>query len=336
MSTTADLTYASEVLTRAHENPIIMDDPPKHDLVHGFRVPTNELERRLQEREWFIGEYRADERELRTLLAQNGITPLGTAPKHAFEKLCDEVGLIRIEPDAQSRIMLDVTGLRYDLESKVGAAALGMLLPIALGVWIWGLVSLAHGLAPLDNAVDIFAAFVTAAGGVIVILAAAAGGAKFAELIGFGYMARRVDNWTPDRRAEWLRSAQKERVVQEWAGTLNNGRPVYDDKDAREPVAIRLPDPPPEVAVQLYRLAGVGIAVHVAAVPEAIMFQRPLSETLLKNKREHDALLRAMHAALDPIIYVERGSAVALVAQYGDFPLERQVVDRVAVEVALV
>lgn len=69
------------------------------------------------------------------------------------------------------------------------------------------------------------------------------------------------------------------------------------------------------------------MALNVAAVPEAIRFDQSISSIffshVIEQVRYEEALRR------DPIVYVEQSPATAILAQFGDFPIERELVDRV-------
>lgn len=99
----------------------------------------------------------------------------------------------------------------------------------------------------------------------------------------------------------------------------------------------RLPEPPADVATILRRLADADVSlgtttIRVAAHPDAFSVSPPLTELLVGAALERVALdaEERRRLAADPIVYVRSGSAVAIVAQYGDFPIERELIDRVA------
>lgn len=102
----------------------------------------------------------------------------------------------------------------------------------------------------------------------------------------------------------------------------------------------RLPDPPEAEAEILAKLnQSVNQEqnfqrVAVAAVPEAVTLSTPVHQMVaarvtrfVMDKRA--ARRQKMEDWLDPIVYVTSGDAVAIVAQFGEFPIEKEVVDRV-------
>lgn len=96
-----------------------------------------------------------------------------------------------------------------------------------------------------------------------------------------------------------------------------------------------LPDPPKEVAGILLRVHEK-FAIKVAAVAEAIRLAETPSELWDASGHPRDAWARAQGyedyadwVKRDPIIYVEDGNVTAIIAQFGDFPIEKETVDQV-------
>lgn len=97
---------------------------------------------------------------------------------------------------------------------------------------------------------------------------------------------------------------------------------------------LQLPDPPADIAEVLCKVQS--LALTVAAVPEAIRLAEKPSE-LLRNSRAHPKDLWAQAQGYadyadwlkrDPIIFTEHGTASAIIAQFGEFPIEQEIVDR--------
>lgn len=70
-------------------------------------------------------------------------------------------------------------------------------------------------------------------------------------------------------------------------------------------------------------------AVHAHAEEE----RQELERLREQEERRRQQLARIQS---DPIVYVEHGSAIAIVAQYGDFPIEQQVIEKVMNSIHLV
>jgi hypothetical protein len=104
-------------------------------------------------------------------------------------------------------------------------------------------------------------------------------------------------------------------------------------------VGVTLPLPPANVVDILLKAERAQVKMRVAAVPEAVTLAqspRQLIANGLRSEWEADALARREARARawrefvnDPIIYVVHGSAVAVIAQFGNFPIEQRIVDEV-------
>ena len=86
-----------------------------------------------------------------------------------------------------------------------------------------------------------------------------------------------------------------------------------------------MPIPPADVADVLLKARGLDL--KVATVAEAISFKETPSQLYRKARSYEEAVARALRD--DPIIYFEQGAAAAILAQFGDFPIEREIVARV-------
>lgn len=87
-----------------------------------------------------------------------------------------------------------------------------------------------------------------------------------------------------------------------------------------------MPVPPADVAETLLRAQGIP-GLKVAAVADAIGFKETPTQLFHAVRSAEEAAARVLRD--DPIVYFEHGSAAAIIAQFGDFPIEREVVDRV-------
>lgn len=96
-----------------------------------------------------------------------------------------------------------------------------------------------------------------------------------------------------------------------------------------------LPDPPADVAETLVKAQSFKLTV--AAVPDAIRFAETMGELRTSSNTSAKDLWAqdqgyadyADWIKRDPIIFTEQGSAVAVLAQFGEFPIEQQIVDAV-------
>ena len=86
-----------------------------------------------------------------------------------------------------------------------------------------------------------------------------------------------------------------------------------------------MPTPPADVADVL--LKADGLDLKVATVAEAIAFKETPSQLYHRARSFEEAVARALRD--DPIVYFEQGTAAVILAQFGDFPLELELVSRV-------
>lgn len=97
---------------------------------------------------------------------------------------------------------------------------------------------------------------------------------------------------------------------------------------------VTLPEPPQDVVEIL--VATKGMYPQTVAVPEAFLLAPSPQQLLTEAFREQfhrETTERAARAYRhDPIVYVREGPAVAIVAQFGDFPIEKAMMDRIAGE----
>jgi hypothetical protein len=91
------------------------------------------------------------------------------------------------------------------------------------------------------------------------------------------------------------------------------------------PATLVMSIPPADVAETL--LKAKDLDLWVATVAEAVSFKETPSELYRHVRSMEEAVAKMLRD--DPIIYFERGCAVAVLAQFGDFPIELQVVNRI-------
>lgn len=133
-----------------------------------------------------------------------------------------------------------------------------------------------------------------------------------------------------------------EQVAQDWGAYLKRLFPdlrCLPSSDLK--ATLILPDPPADVADVLCKVQALKLTV--AAVGDAIRLAEKPSELRSKaNTNPKDLWAQAQGyedyadwIKRDPIIFTEHGAATAIVAQFGDFPIEKQVVDAAVASDAL-
>jgi hypothetical protein len=130
----------------------------------------------------------------------------------------------------------------------------------------------------------------------------------------------------------------------DWKGFLDTafpGRKEVRDAGYRTATLI-LPDPPADVARTL--TTAVKLKLKVAAVADAISFiETPAEIVRLAKVDDRDLWAQARGyedfkdwVKRDPIVFYEHGTATAIIAQFGDFPIEKEVVDGVIASNSLI
>lgn len=138
--------------------------------------------------------------------------------------------------------------------------------------------------------------------------------------------------------AKWSEHAITKKAKLEWDWFLDAmfpKRKSLPNINYAHKATLVLPDPPEAVAAILCKAQKLGL--KVAAVAEAISFVETPSEIVKRsNVSAKDLWAQARGYAdhadwvkRDPIVTAEYGSATAIIAQFGDFPIEKEVVDAV-------
>lgn len=118
-----------------------------------------------------------------------------------------------------------------------------------------------------------------------------------------------------------------------WADWLKKIMPEGRSLGAGVSATLILPDPPEDVAETLCKAQG--LTLSVAAVAEAVSFAEKPSELLkAANSNPKDIWAREQGyedyqdwLKRDPIVFNDHGTASAIIAQFGDFPIEQEIVD---------
>lgn len=149
------------------------------------------------------------------------------------------------------------------------------------------------------------------------------------------YFSRSAWAGLPSDREGSRRPAVEALAKSDWKGFLErmfpsgaSGAPNEDGWKA----TLVLPEPPADVAEVLIKAQP--LKLQVAAVPEAIRFAETPTELLNQNPKDAWAQAQGYEdyadwLKRDPIVFTEHGTASAIIAQFGDFPIEQEVLDTV-------
>ena len=321
-------TAADAALKREMEDPSISAavreraSGAKLKVVAGFPVddeaaPQQVLEHAQLQRKAVVERYFRHRAEVADKLEELGIKPLGILPKAAWQRICTESGLIRLNPDAQGDIAVS-SGVLKDLDEKsfdVMRRTRRVLYVLA------GICCLAGGLRDFFFLGEPLRHCIVASIVVFVLLQC---------FIALFWMVDFIPRWAIVRwHVRNFDNKPWKEVIKEFFPECVSYEINHLDCVAR----LMLPQPPADVLGVL--LKAKFLELKVAAVAEAISFLESPSEILRKG---HDRIIKdrmerrrqAIRDFLnDPIVYHEHGSAVAIISQFGDFPIEQQIVDRV-------
>lgn len=306
--------------------------PERHRYVAGLRVVSNAARDAATDpnaAKLFRGlnQFRTDAKILKDRLARAGVTPIVLLPLAAWERLCDRTKLYRFKPDqgGQVRISskaLDEAKLEADT-AKVWAPSPGfalLVISVMIGLAVW--------LHRLHSQSDIMTEE-------IVFIIIGIMGSFFGTLITMLVL----DTLRDDERKTLVEPILRSKIE-----AANKDGSIYGLlwPDCHEPkmkrvnatVRITLPEPPGDVQETLVAAERDGIPLLLAVVGDAIVLREDPGDALMayrKRKLEEEARARAP----DPIVYAVEGAAVAVIAQYGDFPIEQEVINEVVNSVYL-
>lgn len=140
--------------------------------------------------------------------------------------------------------------------------------------------------------------------------------------------------FTPLGQKQWTAHTITKFAKNDWKAFLNLLFPDGVAENSATRATLILPDPPADVAEILIKAQKFTLAV--AAVPEAIRFAETPAELLQASSNPKDLWAQEQGYAdyadwvkRDPIIFTQHGSAIAVIAQFGEFPIEKQIVDAV-------
>lgn len=106
---------------------------------------------------------------------------------------------------------------------------------------------------------------------------------------------------------------------------------IYQSKVDGDVQSLILPIPPKDVMAKLIACAGGEMPLRTVAVFEAVDFVGGVKALLHKaldvNLRQAEAD-RIDWETNDPIVYVEKGPVTAVVCQFGPFPVEKEIIDK--------
>jgi|CXWL01.1.fsa_nt_gi hypothetical protein len=284
--------------------------------------------------------YQNDAGSLRNRLEEEGVSHLAILPTSAWNRIAENAELFRFQPKEDGSVLASMKPLEEAMKRANQAVDWPPLTMVGVGAvlgfaGIFGLATLLSELPMLANAG-------------IALFGAGAGG----YLAGLGAQMFFCDE---DGKAHPIRLAQaekrflKETLTVPKEALLRMLFPAGEVNTAGVPIRIGLPPAPVEAEVNLRAAKAAGFELTLDTVAEAVTFEDdPLSafmqhresyweqrKTAFKQQKEQRRQQREDDRRLfwstmpDPIVTTSHGSATAIIVQYGEFPIEQAIIDRV-------
>lgn len=269
-----------------------------------------------------LSQFRTDSKILNSKLRNTGITPAAVLPFSAWDYLCTRSKLYRFNPNEKQEVRVSMKALD-DASDEANQAKIKT--PNMACAWLVPPIAIAFGFLFYRLGLEGFFVFVWD---------------FLASLFGGSFMAIMLEGMGNKERSRLkatilhskLDVAMKNGVICEllW--------PEYREPVRKNPhavIRIGLPDPPPEVQQILVKANLANLHLKVAAVREGITLREDPYDVFMKAEKKRLLEEARLRALADPIVYMVEGSAVAIIAQYGDFPIEQELVTEVVNSVYL-
>lgn len=258
--------------------------------------------------------YRADRELVIGKLKRVGVEPIAVLPLTAWERICDSTGLYRFKPNGD-QVRVSASNLFKQAEDYARAKAAdhhGKFILAAWGVWVAAEVVL--------FALGWFAAwqfFIPFGLGIFPV-------GLFMTIMFDGPMDKKPRDIEAARIRELVAEHEKN-------GTLIKELwPDLKEPAKGENIRIALPEPPADVQERLIAAERARLPLNIAVVGDAIAFKEPVADVLVGIRGKYwDEVERLEALNRDPIAYVIEGTAVAIIDQYGEFPIEKEVMNKV-------
>lgn len=310
-----------------HEEVFANINPQRHRHVAGLRVVSNAARDAATDPEAAklfrdLNQFRADSKIIKDKLARVEVAPIAILPRTAWERLCDRTKLYRFKPSREGRVRI-ATKVIENAHREAASAHVKSLSPA------WSLI-----VPPIVIGLAYFLYHAGASYDLAIILGLF--GSMFGVAGTFLWLTHRHFDTQDQLERQIIRakieSAIKSNTIVEllWPTCRE---PEEGERHAT--LRIFLPDPPEDVQKTLVAAERGEALLQLAVVGDAITLRDDPLDALLHHRQREIEKERATYALLDPIVYVTEGSAVAIIAQYGDFPIEQEVINEVVNSVHL-
>lgn len=281
--------------------------------IAGFQVTDSAIvEKAINTHLKTMKDYALNRAKLIDDLGKADIPVLATLPVAVWNKICTASGLLQFAPTQHGRVHV---GNIADLAKQMYATAeniTGTTVMVAMFAIIGAMLS--HFLPPATHILDwILFSCLVAMGGTIASI----------FTYGIGFYSK-------------IENAIFKLLVKRH-GEIGLMKLVRFHSNGYQNTQLILPNPPEQVREVLFK-AFEKYTLKVAAVAEAVSFNPSLSDLVIasndsrRSEEARQAEQRRLDRLLDPIIYTEQDGVVAVIAQFGDFPVEQALIDRLIAE----
>lgn len=261
--------------------------------------------------------YRTDRQLVTDKLKRVGVEPIAVLPRSAWDRICAESNLYRFVPRGDT-VRIDTSALLAEAqkEAKAEEALIGEQ---SCGNWKVPLVLLAASLGAAYFHSPAWLAM-SACFGLWAICA-------YSRKEVMWYERRALESKHLRARVEHHEKAGSI-IAMLWPKCIEPAAKANTEEDAE--IRIALPEAPAEVVERVLAVERARLPLHVAVVAEAISFKESVADAVLRSRTKFWEDVARMEALKrDPIHYVVEGSAVAIIDQYGEFPIEQAVINQV-------
>lgn len=276
-----------------------------------------------------LKQYRTDREQVKSQLAAAGVPPLAVLPLSAWERICERAKVFRFIPQ-DDRVRFDASAVVAKAEELTKQESEREKLPDSVGGL--GLIAMMIGaIAGAVGSANVLSAF--GLGSAVTFLGIIVG-FILGAFVGFLGFCLCFDNLPSRKKKMMEREARNIRSVvaslQKDGALLERLWPNYSEPAEGKTVRIALPPAPAKVQERLLAAEKAGLTMHLAAVGDAIVLREDVGDIIVGLRaKEWDVRGRELMLKYDPIIYVVHGSAVAVLDQFGEFPIEKEVINEV-------
>ena len=336
MRPTTNLAYIDEHVDRMLEAEVQSPTPhaaeidraSKPRIIAGFKVQDEKLAQSILEegrqmRRQVVEKYRAKKSEILELCSDAGIKPLAVLPTTMFSLMCKQSGLYSVPKYLRTEV--NPTHFLTWLAAGEGQ-------PVDSSIWT-GIKARTSGQLRRGRGKDKTPESYLEEFGRETVMK---------HLLNLEDTSFETEGQEFKRRMDELRSnpayslADLRRVSTQPTNTRLRlrGRPQASPVDGRK-YDIVLPIPPREVCDTLIKAADANLDLKTVCVPGAVDFADggviKVLHTAKRDREERDERIQKQIDWMlhDPIVYIERGPVTAIIAQFGPFPVEKEIIDRI-------